>query len=67
MKTQRKKQRSENLEPVYMRLPRDIKERLEAEAELRGVSKAALAADILDRNLGGASAKRVSEWLAKLS
>jgi len=42
-------------------------ERLEAEAELKGVSKAALAADILDRNLGGESAKRVAAWLEKLS
>lgn len=67
MKTQRKRQRADNLEPVYMRLPRDIKERLEAEAELKGVSKAALAADILDRNLGGESAKRVAAWLEKLS
>lgn len=50
-----------------MRLPRDIKERLEAEAELKGVSKAALAADILDRNLSGESAKRVAAWLEKLS
>ena len=63
----RKKQRSDGLVPVYLRLPGDIKDALAHRSELEGISQAALVAKILGEELEQSkSTDRVSEWLQRL-
>jgi hypothetical protein len=63
----RKKQRSDGLVPIYLRLPGDIKDALVRRSELEGVSQAALVARILSDELGRAHTdERVGAWLARI-
>lgn len=63
----RKKQRSDGLVPVYLRLPGDIKDALARRSEAEGVSQAALVARILGQELEQSqTTDRVSEWLQRL-
>ena len=63
----RKKQRSDGLVPIYLRLPGDIKDALAKRSELEGISQAALVARILSDELGRARTdERVGAWLARI-
>lgn len=63
----RKKQRSDGLVPIYLRLPGDIKDALARRSELEGISQAALVARILSDELGRAPTdERVGAWLARI-
>jgi hypothetical protein len=63
----RKKQRSDGLVPIYLRLPGDIKDALARRSELEGISQAALVARILSAELGrGKPDEWVGAWLARI-
>jgi len=65
---QKKRQRSGDFSPTYVRLPCDIKSRLDAQAELENVSQARLIVRILGDNLKEATeAERVGDWLDRIS
>jgi predicted transcriptional regulator len=65
---QKKRQRSGNFSPMYLRLPSDIKARLDAQAELENVSQARLIVRILGDNLKDTiEAERVGDWLDRIS
>lgn len=65
--SKRKKQRSDGLVPMYLRLPTDIKDALARRSELEGISQAALVTKILTDELGRAqSDERVGAWLARI-
>lgn len=67
VENKRKKQRSDGLVPIYLRLPGDIKDALVRRSELEGISQAALVARILSDELGRAQAdERVGAWLARI-
>lgn len=64
---QRKNQKLGDFAPMYLRLPRDIKARLEDRAAHDGVSQAALVVDILRAELDHIEDnERVRGWLASL-
>ena len=64
---QRKRQPSAELVAMYLRLPRDIKERLERRAEQENISQAALVVEILAAELDILDdSERVRNWLANL-
>jgi hypothetical protein len=63
----RKKQRSDGLVPIYLRLPGDIKDALAKRSELEGISQAALVARILSDELNRPKTdERVGAWLARI-
>jgi hypothetical protein len=65
---QKKRQRSGDFSPTYVRLPCDIKSRLDAQAELENVSQARLFVRILGDNLREATeGERVGDWLDRIS
>lgn len=67
LENKRKKQRSDGLVPIYLRLPGDIKDALVRRSELEGISQAALVARILSDELGRAQTdERVGAWLARI-
>jgi hypothetical protein len=67
VENKRKKQRSDGLVPIYLRLPGDIKDALARRSELEGISQAALVARILSDELGrGQTDERVGAWLARI-
>lgn len=64
---QRKRQQSDEFAAMYLRLPRDIKTRLESRADADGVSQASVVVDILrDALVETDTQARVRQWLAKL-
>lgn len=63
----RKKQQSDGLVPMHLRLPGDIKNALAKRSELEGVSQAALVTRILGDELGQDKGnERVGAWLARI-
>lgn len=63
----RKKQRSDGLVPIYLRLPGDIKDALAKRSEVEGISQAALVARILSDELNRPKTdERVGAWLARI-
>lgn len=65
---QRKRQQNGDMVPLYLRLPSDIKARLDAQAELEGVSRARLVVKILGDHLENQEqAERVGGWLDRIS
>ena len=67
VENKRKKQRSDGLVPMYLRLPGDIKDALARRSELEGVSQAALVTRILSDELGQVKgSERVGAWLARI-
>lgn len=65
---QRKRQQNGRMIACYLRLPSDIKARLDAQAELEGVSQARLVVKILSDHLENQEqAERVGEWLDRIS
>ena len=67
VENKRKKQRSDGLVPMYLRLPGDIKDALARRSELEGVSQAALVTRILGDELNRPRTdERVGAWLARI-
>lgn len=67
VENKRKKQQSDGLVPMYLRLPGDIKEALARRSELEGISQAALVTRILGDELGQDKGnERVGAWLARI-
>lgn len=67
VETKRKKQQSDGLVPMYLRLPGDIKDALARRSELEGVSQAALVTQILGDELNEDKGdERVGAWLARI-
>jgi len=61
-----KKQNAENLEPLFIRLPKILKDQVQELARERGVSNALLVASLLDQAINGVSLEpkeNVSTWI----
>ena len=52
MKTKKKKQHHQEMKGFFLRVPADLKERLDIVANAQGISQARLAVDILEQGLG---------------
>ena len=61
-----KKQNAENLEPLFIRLPKALKDQVQDLAKTRGVSNALLVASLLDQAINGTSfetKESLSTWI----
>jgi len=61
-----KKQNAENLEPLFIRLPKELKDQVQALARTRGVSNALLVASLLDQVINGTPSETkesLSTWI----
>jgi len=61
-----KKQNAENLEPLFIRLPKALKNQVQDLARTRGVSNALLVASLLDQVINGTPSETkesLSTWI----
>jgi hypothetical protein len=61
-----KKQNAENLEPLFIRLPKALKDQVQDLARTRGVSNALLVASLLDQVINGTPSETkesLSTWI----
>ena len=61
-----KKQNAENLEPLFISLPKELKDQVQNLARIRGVSNALLVASLLDQAINGTTVEAkesLSTWI----
>ena len=62
-----KKQKNKQLQPMFIRLPKELKDQVQALAQAQQVSNAFLVATILDQQLNGTKTTHatVGTWLSR--